>query len=204
MDVKSFVLSKQWPLACHLPELLISYPNLAWRDTFFSKMAFGKCRRVWPVLVKLLGKCWWVWWVLKFLVFGHFVWARHAKFVKPWKKRYFVTFWVFFFSRWPLANVSKSGKYLLNCLANVGKSGKHIKIACRVLRVGPVSKNIWKIWFFGKYSYSKNSHEIGHYLVLFHLNFITVHSKHKFVLSENTKALMSERDNIRKKMYKYS
>ena len=36
------------------------------------------------------------------------------------------------------------------------------------------------------------------------LKTITVHSKHKFGLSENTKALMSERDNIRKKMYKYS
>jgi hypothetical protein len=57
MDVKSFVLSKQWPLACHLPELLISRPNLAWRDTFFSKMAFDKYQRVWRVLAKLLGEC---------------------------------------------------------------------------------------------------------------------------------------------------
>ncbi len=36
------------------------------------------------------------------------------------------------------------------------------------------------------------------------LKTITVHSQPKFGLSENTKALMSERDNIRKKMYKYS
>ncbi len=139
-------------------------------------MAFDKCRRVRRVIVQLLGECWWVWRVLKFLVFGHFVWARHAKFVKLWKKRYSVTFWVLFFSldglwpmsaslasscqtachmlanlvstcqtawwisaslassdifgfwslpffsRWPLANVSKSGKYLQNCLANIGKS----------------------------------------------------------------------------------
>jgi hypothetical protein len=35
------------------------------------------------------------------------------------------------------------------------------------------------------------------------LKTITVHSQHKFGLSEKTKALMSERDNIRN-IYKYS
>jgi hypothetical protein len=33
---------------------------------------------------------------------------------------------------------------------------------------------------------------------------ITIYSHYRFGLSENTKALTSERDNIRKKMYKYS
>jgi hypothetical protein len=35
------------------------------------------------------------------------------------------------------------------------------------------------------------------------LKTITIHSHHKFGLSENTKAIMSERDNIIKKMYKF-
>ncbi len=34
---------------------------LFWQVTFFSKMAIGKCRRVQPVLAKLLGECWRVW-----------------------------------------------------------------------------------------------------------------------------------------------
>ena len=38
--------------------------NLARRVTFFSKIAFGKCRRVWRVLAKQVGEYWGVWRVL--------------------------------------------------------------------------------------------------------------------------------------------
>jgi hypothetical protein len=55
------VLLKQWPLAPHSPDSLITRVNLARWLIFFSKMAFGECRRVWGVLAKVLGKCWRVW-----------------------------------------------------------------------------------------------------------------------------------------------
>ncbi len=40
---------KQLPLAPNLQDLLITHANLARRVTFFSKMAFAKCRQVWQV-----------------------------------------------------------------------------------------------------------------------------------------------------------
>jgi hypothetical protein len=56
--------SKQWPLAPNSQDSLITRANLARRVTFFSKMAFGECWRVWRVLATRLGKCWRVWRVL--------------------------------------------------------------------------------------------------------------------------------------------
>jgi hypothetical protein len=47
----TFKISKQWP---NLRDSLITHTNLARRVTFFSKMAFCECRRVWRVLAKLL------------------------------------------------------------------------------------------------------------------------------------------------------
>ena len=52
---------KQWPLAPNSQEWRITRANVARRVTFFSKMAFGECLRVWRVLGKWFGKCWRVW-----------------------------------------------------------------------------------------------------------------------------------------------
>jgi hypothetical protein len=38
--------TKQWPLAPNLQDSLITRANVSRRVTFFSKMAFGKCRQV--------------------------------------------------------------------------------------------------------------------------------------------------------------
>ena len=59
-----WVLSKQWPLAPNLWKWQITCANVSRRVTFFSKMAFGECRRVWRVPAKVLGKCRQVWRVL--------------------------------------------------------------------------------------------------------------------------------------------
>jgi hypothetical protein len=59
--MKSWVYNKQWPLAPNLQEWRITRANVARQVTFFSKMAFGKCRRVWQVLGKWFGECWRVW-----------------------------------------------------------------------------------------------------------------------------------------------
>jgi hypothetical protein len=40
---------KQWPLAPNSREWQITRANVARQVTFFSKMAFGECRRVWRV-----------------------------------------------------------------------------------------------------------------------------------------------------------
>ncbi len=49
---------KQWPLAPNSWDSLITHANLARRVTFFSKMAFGKCRRVWRVWqMTIFGEC---------------------------------------------------------------------------------------------------------------------------------------------------
>jgi hypothetical protein len=49
------ITTKQWPLAPYSPELQITLANLARRVTFFSKMAFGKCLRVWRVRHDILA-----------------------------------------------------------------------------------------------------------------------------------------------------
>jgi hypothetical protein len=54
----------QWPLAPNSRDSLITRANVSRRVTFFSKMAFGECRRVWRVRAKQVGKCWRVWRVL--------------------------------------------------------------------------------------------------------------------------------------------
>jgi hypothetical protein len=61
LRLTSFVEIKQWPLAPNSREWRITRANVARRVTFFSKMAFGKCRRVWQVLSKWFGECWRVW-----------------------------------------------------------------------------------------------------------------------------------------------
>ena len=48
-------ISKQWLLANLTRVSRITRANLARRVTFFSKMAFGKFRRVWRVRAKLLA-----------------------------------------------------------------------------------------------------------------------------------------------------
>jgi hypothetical protein len=53
--------TKQWPLAPNSREWRITRVNVARRVTFFSKMAFGECRRVWRVLSKWFDECWRVW-----------------------------------------------------------------------------------------------------------------------------------------------
>ncbi len=60
---KTCVISKQWPLAPNLRDLLITLGNVSRRVTFFSKMAFGECQRVWRVRAKQVGECQRVWWV---------------------------------------------------------------------------------------------------------------------------------------------
>ena len=44
--------TKQWLLAPNLRDSRVTRANLARRVTFFSKMAFGECRRVWRVRAK--------------------------------------------------------------------------------------------------------------------------------------------------------
>ncbi len=63
--IKNSILcqTKQWPLAPNLRDSLNTRANLARRVTFFSKMAFGECRRVWRVRSKQVGECQGVWWV---------------------------------------------------------------------------------------------------------------------------------------------
>jgi hypothetical protein len=87
---------KQWPLAPNLRDSLKTCANWAWRVTFFSKMAFGECQRVWRVLPNCLanvGKSGeslpnWLANVSEsgesqhFLGFGHFLLAKLAKFAK--------------------------------------------------------------------------------------------------------------------------
>jgi hypothetical protein len=53
--------TKQWPLAPNLREWQITRANVSRRVTFFSKMAFGECRRVWRVRATRLGECRRVW-----------------------------------------------------------------------------------------------------------------------------------------------
>ena len=53
--------TKQWPLAPNLRDSLITRANVSRRVTFFSKMAFGECRRVWRVRAKQVGECRQVW-----------------------------------------------------------------------------------------------------------------------------------------------
>jgi hypothetical protein len=55
------VQTKQWPLAPNLRDSLITHANVSRRVTFFSKMAFGKCRQVWRVRAKQVGECRQVW-----------------------------------------------------------------------------------------------------------------------------------------------
>ncbi len=54
-------MTKQWPLAPNSREWQITRANVSRRVTFFSKMAFGECRRVWRVRATRLGKCRLVW-----------------------------------------------------------------------------------------------------------------------------------------------
>ncbi len=61
LTIKLSPRSKEWPLAPNLRDSLNTRTNLASRVTFFSKMAFGKCRRVWRVRAKQVGKCRRVW-----------------------------------------------------------------------------------------------------------------------------------------------
>ncbi len=53
--------NQQWPLAPNLPKWQITRANVSRRVTFFSKMVFGECRRVWRVLATRLGECRRVW-----------------------------------------------------------------------------------------------------------------------------------------------
>ncbi len=48
---------KQWPLAPNLRDSLITCANVSRRVTFFSKMVFGKCQRVWRVWAKQVDEC---------------------------------------------------------------------------------------------------------------------------------------------------
>jgi hypothetical protein len=73
-------ITKQWPLAPNLQKWQITRANVSRRVTFFSKMAFGECRRVWRVLATWLGKCRRVWRVLaKLLGECRRVWRVLAK-----------------------------------------------------------------------------------------------------------------------------
>ena len=56
--------SKQWPLAPNSQDSLITHANVSRRVTFFSKIAFGECQRVWWVRAKQVGECRQVWRVL--------------------------------------------------------------------------------------------------------------------------------------------
>ena len=53
--------TKQWPLAPNLRDSLINRANVSRRVTFFSKIAFGECQRVWRVRAKQVGECRRVW-----------------------------------------------------------------------------------------------------------------------------------------------
>ncbi len=53
--------TKQWPLTPNSRDSLNTRANLARRVTFFSKMAFGECWRVWRVRAKQVGECRQVW-----------------------------------------------------------------------------------------------------------------------------------------------
>ncbi len=52
---------KQWPLAPNLRDLRITRTNLARWVTFFSKMAFGKCWRVWQIRANQVGESRRIW-----------------------------------------------------------------------------------------------------------------------------------------------
>jgi hypothetical protein len=52
---------KECPLAPNLRDSRLTCANLSRRVTFFSKMAFGECRRVWRVRATRLGECRRVW-----------------------------------------------------------------------------------------------------------------------------------------------
>jgi hypothetical protein len=54
-------LTKQWPLAPNSRDSRVTRANLSRRVTFFSKTAFGECRRVWRVRATQLGECCQVW-----------------------------------------------------------------------------------------------------------------------------------------------
>ncbi len=109
--------------------------------TFFSKMAFGKCRRVWRVLAKWFGECRQVWWVLAKLFgacwrvwwfshisqkgyFGKFNYLLNLLSLPNLENTLFCHhFGTVFPQKWRLANVGESGEYLSNCLANVCITG---------------------------------------------------------------------------------
>ncbi len=55
------VKTKQWPLAPNSQDSLITRANVSRRVTFFSKMAFGECRRVWRVRANQFGESRRVW-----------------------------------------------------------------------------------------------------------------------------------------------
>ncbi len=48
--------TKQWPLAPNSRDSLITRANVSRQVTFFSKMAFGECQRVWRVWAKQVGE----------------------------------------------------------------------------------------------------------------------------------------------------
>ncbi len=52
---KNRILSKQWPLAPNSPKWRITRANVSRRVTFFSKMAFGECERMYRVRGKWLA-----------------------------------------------------------------------------------------------------------------------------------------------------
>jgi hypothetical protein len=55
------VLFKEWPHPPNLQDSHLTRANLSRQVTFFSKIAFGKCRRVWRVRATRLGECRRVW-----------------------------------------------------------------------------------------------------------------------------------------------
>jgi hypothetical protein len=59
--IKLWIFFKQWPLAPNSQEWQITRANVSRRVTFFSKMAFGECPRVWRVRATRLGECRRVW-----------------------------------------------------------------------------------------------------------------------------------------------
>ncbi len=61
MESEGRLFFKQWPLAPNSRESLITCANVSRQVTFFSKMAFGECQRVWRVRSKQVGKCRRVW-----------------------------------------------------------------------------------------------------------------------------------------------
>jgi hypothetical protein len=137
---------KQWPLAPNLWDLLITHANLARRVTFFSKMAFGKCRRVWRVWkMTIFGECEFGEYSIKTLAPSQctfqawYIWAILAKLAKlaKYHDKYFGKCEFGKYSKKSLASLASlaSHKKFQNCHFGKCEYSPKMDIFCRVLEL---------------------------------------------------------------------